>query len=154
MLRPSTSAESEMLPVGARFPDGVLRSDDRGDGEQVLGVSDLLRASDLTIVAVFSTGCQSCFGFLRSWEDVRSELPADVEIVGVAAASDSDFLRYYVEEAGVSYRVFSASRALLGRWRVAAYPSAYMIDRDGHVVGRVAGEDAALRMLELLSASG
>lgn len=109
---------------------------------------DFIRLSSLTgtrtLLVVWAPWCTVCKLETGSVRRVRSWLEPSIRVVSIAASYKSDQeVQQYVHEEGVDYPVWLADDKFVGAFGVQAFPSFFVLDADGRVVGSMQGYTTA-----------
>ncbi|MBI3911414.1 MAG: TlpA family protein disulfide reductase [Armatimonadetes bacterium] len=134
--------EKKLLPVGDPAPDFDL--------PQVGG--DRVRLSELTrknvvLVTFWFYGCEACRTEFPHLQKMYDELKArGLEVVAINAIDSRERIESYQQEGKFTFRLLQAPRAdgqpvseVVKKYRVSAYPTNYLIGKDGKVLARFVG---------------
>ncbi len=94
----------------------------------------------------WATWCPPCREEMPSMQTLYDELRSDgLEIVAVNVMEPRETVAPFIEEFGYTYPVLlDIEGRVMSRYAVRAYPTTYVIDRDGYVIGaRPGGHDWA-----------
>jgi thiol-disulfide isomerase/thioredoxin len=129
--RPPESAPSRLLATGAPELNRATLTADATGAEARLLLADF--RGRLVIVDFFAEFCEPCLGQLPELEAIRQSRP-EVAIVGVAEDADPEISLRVVQQLQLRFPiVYDRGHVLSGRYRVAALPATFVLDRAGVV---------------------
>jgi len=96
----------------------------------------------VVLLNFWATWCEPCRDELPALEALHRDLGgAGLRVVGVALdTASTGAIARYVRGAGISFPIWTSPPDALDRhWNVRAYPSTWILDREGHVRAALAG---------------
>lgn len=132
----TTWVAPELLTMGTPAPQFSL----------VNLVGDSIRLSDykgkLVLIDFFYKGCYPCIQALPSLQALHKKFEQDgLVVLGIDPYDDieKDKLDEFMQKQGVTYTVLLATREIPKQYRVSAYPTMYLIDKQGTVLSTQVG---------------
>lgn len=102
----------------------------------VLDSATLFGEHEFTLLNIWATWCPPCVGELSELSAINRRLEElDCAVVGLLADGDPQEARSLMAEKGADYTVLVADANLLSRLYLEYYPTTYIVDRQGQVVG-------------------
>ncbi len=127
---------SEVSDKAIRFSTTSL------DGEKV--TQDVFSDYDITVVFLWGTYCGSCIAEMGNYAEFYRDLPDNVNLIGNVCDvydglnSNKDAAEEILSEAGAEFMNLRTSDSILDVTRsLQLIPSAFFVDREGHIVGEM-----------------
>lgn len=129
----ATVAAMGMMPFEEKIPSEDFSLDLLAGGESSL--SDHL--GKVVFLNFWATWCPPCREEMPSMQALYDELADEgLEMLAVNVLEDAETARGFIEEEGFTYPVLlDTNGRVMIRYGVRAYPTTYIIDRDGYVLG-------------------
>jgi len=127
-----SSAPSPLLTTGApELHREALVPGAASQGAAPISLADF--RGRLVVVDFFAEFCQPCLRELPELEDLRQSRP-DVAVVGIAEDAEPETSLRLVQQLRLTFPVvYDRGHVLSGRYRVAALPATFVLDRAGVV---------------------
>jgi cytochrome c-type biogenesis protein len=122
-----------MMPFEQKIPSEDFTLELLGGGESALSE----HRGKVVFLNFWATWCPPCREEMPSMQTLYDELADEgLEILAVNVLEDVDTAQAFIDEQGFTYPVLmdTNGRVML-RYGVRAYPTTYIIDRDGNVIG-------------------
>lgn len=135
--RPDAGNDASELAVTDRLRDSVVLARLDGEAEPFK-----IYAGKTVVLNVWATWCPPCRAELPSLQALQESLGRHrFAVVGLSIDKDSDFVREFLRETGVSYpNYLDRDRAIAGRiLQVESYPQTLIIRPDGSIAERIVG---------------
>jgi peroxiredoxin len=102
--------------------------------------------AETTVVYFFSPWCAVCNASFNNLEDLKQARPGnELSIIAVALDwSQRQDVQRFVDEHRVSFPVILGNPKVAADWKIRAYPTYYVLDQDGKIVGRSLGYSSEL----------
>mgnify|MGYP006288472767 FL=1 len=129
----ATVAAMGMMPFEEKIPSEDFTLDLLAGGETAL--SDHL--GKVVFLNFWATWCPPCREEMPSMQTLYDELAEEgLEMLAVNVLEDAETARGFIEEQGFTYPVLlDTNGRVMIRYGVRAYPTTYIIDREGNVLG-------------------
>ena len=123
------------IEVGRMFPDIPIWS---ADGRDAFGIHELLPQGGVLVYV--ATGCNSCVDAITALDAVQRAAGAEARPALVVLDGHPDSLAAGLAAAGIEMTFYhDVERSFTKLYRVAIFPSAFVIDEHGRVTEIVAG---------------
>ncbi len=129
----ATVAAMGMMPFEEKIPSEDFTLDLLAGGETAL--SD--HRGKVVFLNFWATWCPPCREEMPSMQTLYDELAGEgLEMLAVNVLEDAETARGFIEEQGFTYPVLlDTNGRVMIRYGVRAYPTTYIIDREGNVLG-------------------
>lgn len=152
----TTVTSMGMMPFEEKIPSEDFTLDLLAGGETSLSE----HTGKVVFLNFWATWCPPCREEMPSMQTLYDELGDEgLEILAVNVLEDAETARGFIEAEGFTYPVpLDTNGRVMMRYGVRAYPTTYLIDRDGNVLGvrpgfhDWSGEAIIASMRELLEA--
>ena len=176
----SISAEEQEEPQATQGTDPAEESEAaEADTEPAAEETEVFPAPDFTLTDQFgnvqtlsdykgkivflnfwATWCPPCraeMPYIQSiYEETLADPDSDLVILGVSfpgigKETDEQGIRDFMEENGYTYPTVMAGMDLMGQYFISAYPTTFMIDKEGNIYGYVPGSMSKEIMLDIIA---
>jgi thiol-disulfide isomerase/thioredoxin len=122
-----------MMPFEEKIPSEDFSLDLLSGGETSLSE----HTGKVVFLNFWATWCPPCREEMPSMQTLYDELADEgLEILAVNVLEDAETARGFIDEEGFTYPVMlDTNGRVMMRYGVRAYPTTYIIDRDGNVLG-------------------
>jgi thiol-disulfide isomerase/thioredoxin len=95
----------------------------------------------VTVIDVWATWCGHCLDEVKIYNQLYNEFQnQDVKIVGIAVDSPLKTIPIKVKQLGINYPVLIGDGTTMQTFGVNAFPTTFVLDKDGKIVKRYLGE--------------
>ncbi len=111
----------------------------------------------LNFWATWCPPCRAEMPYIQSiYEETLADPDSDLVILGVSfpgigKETDEQGIRDFMEENGYTYPTVMAGMDLMGQYFISAYPTTFMIDKEGNIYGYVPGSMSKEIMLDIIA---
>jgi thiol-disulfide isomerase/thioredoxin len=130
--------QTRNLPLNEPAPEILL---DRLDGS---GIRSAISPGETGIVYFFAPWCFYCRNSIGNLDELVAEGRVAWGTVVALDYSDTDEVRAFIENTGVSLPVLMGGRTTAANWGVRAFPTYFVVNANGQIASRSVGYSTGL----------